>query len=116
MGGFCLLPSRIGLYRAKGLMLTGRVFDAAEAYEIGLLNKIVPHDKLEQEVTALADTFAQGSTRAYAMIKAGLNTLPASPTTIMEIEADMQSVCFEAMDFKEGTRAFLEKRAPKFTG
>jgi 2-(1,2-epoxy-1,2-dihydrophenyl)acetyl-CoA isomerase len=116
MGGFYFLPLRIGLHKAKELMFTGRLFDAKEADEMGLLNKCVPHEALEAEVMELAEALARGPSRSYAMIKAALNNLPASLQNVMEMEANMQAVCFETRDFKEGTQAFLEKRKPKFTG
>jgi 2-(1,2-epoxy-1,2-dihydrophenyl)acetyl-CoA isomerase len=116
MGGFYFLPLRIGLHKAKELMLTGRIFDAKEADHMGLLNKCVPHEALEAEVMALAGDLARGPGRSYAMIKAALNNLPASLQNVMEMEANMQAVCFETRDFKEGVRAFLEKRKPEFSG
>jgi 2-(1,2-epoxy-1,2-dihydrophenyl)acetyl-CoA isomerase len=97
-------------------MLTGRIFDAKEAAEMGLLNKCVPHETLEAEVMELARALARGPSRSYAMIKAALNNLPTSLQNVMEIEANMQAICFETRDFKEGVRAFKEKRKPEFSG
>ena len=116
MGGFYFLPLRVGAHRAKELMLTGRIFDAVEADKMGLLNKLVPHDKLMEEATALAEKFAAGPGRSYAMIKSALNNWPASLSALMEIEANMQAICFETRDLQEGLDAFLEKRKPRFTG
>jgi 2-(1,2-epoxy-1,2-dihydrophenyl)acetyl-CoA isomerase len=116
MGGFYFLPLRIGMHKAKELMFTGRLFDAREAEQMGLLNKCVPHEALDAEVMELAGTLARGPGRSYAMIKAALNNLPASLQHVMEIEANMQAVCFETRDFKEGVRAFVEKRTPEFSG
>jgi 2-(1,2-epoxy-1,2-dihydrophenyl)acetyl-CoA isomerase len=116
LGGFYFLPLRIGLHRAKELMLTGRIFASEEAYKMGLINKVVPHEELDGEVMSLAEKLAQGPGLVYAMIKAGLNNWPFSLQTAMEMEANMQALCFETMDFKEGIRAFIEKRPPIFTG
>jgi 2-(1,2-epoxy-1,2-dihydrophenyl)acetyl-CoA isomerase len=116
MGGFYLLPMRVGVHRAKEMMMTGRVIDAEETKEMGFINRLVPQDELMNEVMALAAQFAQGPSRAYAMIKSALNRWPAGLEDILEMEADMQAICFESADFKEGMRAFLEKRKPKFTG
>jgi len=116
MGGFYFLPLRVGVHRAKELMLTGRLFDAAEANAMGLLNKLVPHETLMDEAMALAVKFAAGPGRSYAMIKSALNNWPASLGGLMEIEANMQAICFETRDFKEGVKAFMEKRKPVFTG
>jgi 2-(1,2-epoxy-1,2-dihydrophenyl)acetyl-CoA isomerase len=116
MGGFYFLPLRVGIHRAKELMLTGRLFDAKEAGDMGLLNKLIPHDLLMSEVMDLAKKFANGPGRAYAMIKSALNNWPASLHALMEIEANMQAICFETRDFKEGMTAFLEKRKPQFNG
>jgi 2-(1,2-epoxy-1,2-dihydrophenyl)acetyl-CoA isomerase len=116
MGGFYFLPLRVGVHRAKELMLTGRIFDANEANDMGLLNKLLPHDELLDEAMALAAKFAKGPGRSYAMIKSALNNWPASLNSLLEIEANMQAVSFETRDFKEGIKAFLEKRKPEFSG
>ncbi len=116
MGGFYFLPMRVGVHKAKELMFTGRLFDASEADAMGLLNKLVPPEKLEEEAMMLAKSMAQGPSRSYAMIKSALNNWPASLQTFLEIEANLQSICFATHDFKEGMNAFLEKRKPEFTG
>jgi 2-(1,2-epoxy-1,2-dihydrophenyl)acetyl-CoA isomerase len=116
LGGFYFLPLRVGVLKAKELMLTGRLFDAQEAESIGLVNKVVPHGELEKEVMDLAHALAQGPSRAYAMIKSALNLWPMSLQAFLELEANLQSVAFATRDFDEGRRAFLEKRKPIFTG
>ena len=116
MGAFYFLPLRVGVHRAKELMMTGRTIDAQEAAAMGLVNRLVPHEDLMDTATEMARDLARGASRAQAMIKAALNRLPTGLEEILEIEANMQAVCFATHDFKEGVRAFLEKRPPKFTG
>ena len=115
-GQYYFLPLRVGITKAKELMITGDPVDAAEAVRIGLINRVVPHDRLETEVTSLAERLAHGPTQSYAMIKAALNRWPASLDTFLEMESTMQAVLFNSDDFKEGRRAFFEKRAPRFKG
>jgi len=116
LAGFYFLPLRVGLPKAKELMLTGRLFEAQEAEAIGLVNRVVPHDNLEKEVMALAMELAKGPTRAYGMIKSALNQWPLNLSAFLELEANLQSVAFATKDFEEGRRAFFEKRKPVFTG
>ncbi|MDL2268682.1 enoyl-CoA hydratase/isomerase family protein [Desulfosarcina sp. OttesenSCG-928-A07] len=116
MGGFYLLPMRIGVHRAKDLMMTGRTIDAKEAESMGLINRLVASEVLMDEAVTVAKTMAGGASRALSMIKSALNRWPTDLETFLEIEANMQAVCFETRDFKEGMRAFLEKRPPVFTG
>lgn len=116
LAGFYLLPLRVGLCKAKELIMTGKLLDAKEAAAMGLVNRVVPHENLEKEVTELAETLAAGPSRAYAMIKSALNQWPLSLSTYLELEANMQGVAFATRDFEEGRNAFLEKRKPVFTG
>lgn len=116
LGQFYSLPLRVGIARAKELMLTGDFIDAKEAERIGMVNKVVPAEKLEEEVFSLATRLANGPSQSYAMIKLALNRWPASLESILELESAMQAVAFSSQDFDEGRRGFLEKRKPIFHG
>jgi len=115
-GQYHFLPLRVGITKAKELMMTGDPVDAQEAVRIGLINRVVPDDRLEAEAYALAERLARGPSQSYAMIKAALNRWPAGLDTFLEMESVMQAVAFNSDDFEEGRRAFLEKRAPRFKG
>lgn len=116
MGGYYFLPLRVGVARAKELMFTGELIDAREAERIGLINRVVPHQKLEEEAFALATSLSKGPSQSYAMIKSALNLWPINLESILEIESAMQAVAFSSEDFNEGKKAFLEKRDPIFHG
>jgi 2-(1,2-epoxy-1,2-dihydrophenyl)acetyl-CoA isomerase len=115
-GQFYFLPLRVGIARAKELMFMAEAIDAREADRLGLVNRIVPAEKLEEEVLALAARLARGPTQAYAMIKAALNRWPASLESLLELESTMQAVAFGSDDFDEGRKAFLAKSKPVFHG
>jgi 2-(1,2-epoxy-1,2-dihydrophenyl)acetyl-CoA isomerase len=115
-GQFYFLPLRVGIARAKELMFMAETIDAREADRLGLVNRIVPAEKLEEEVLALAARLARGPTQAYAMIKAALNRWPASLESLLELESTMQAVAFGSDDFDEGRKAFLAKSKPVFHG
>jgi 2-(1,2-epoxy-1,2-dihydrophenyl)acetyl-CoA isomerase len=115
-GLYYFLLLRVGLTRAKELLLTGDVIEAERAERIGLINRVVPPEKLVEETMLWATRFAQGPGQAYAMIKLALNRWPASLESLLELESAMQAVAFSSDDFDEGRRAFLEKRKPEFKG
>lgn len=115
-GQLYFLPLRVGVAKAKELMLTGDAIEAAEAVRMGLINRAVPRDRLEEEVISLANRLASGPTQSQAMIKAALNRWPASLDMFLEMESTMQAVAFGSEDFDEGRKAFLEKRKPRFQG
>jgi 2-(1,2-epoxy-1,2-dihydrophenyl)acetyl-CoA isomerase len=116
LGAFYFWPLRVGAARAKELMWTGDFVEAREAERLGLVNRVVPAEKLEEEALALARRLIQGPTQSYAMIKAALNHWPASLETFLEMESTMQAVAFSSQDFDAGRRAFLEKKKPVFQG
>ncbi len=116
LGAFYFWPLRVGVAKAKELMWTGDLIDAREAERLGLVNRVVPSERLAEEVSAFASRLAQGPSQSYAMIKAALNRWPASLNTMLEMESTMQAVAFSSRDFEEGRKAFLEKRKPVFKG
>ncbi|AEG14416.1 Enoyl-CoA hydratase/isomerase [Desulfofundulus kuznetsovii DSM 6115] len=116
-GGSYFLPRTVGLVRAKELAFTGRIIDAEEALNMGLINKVVERERLEQEVYSLAAKLAQDPSQALGLTKMLINRgLSADLETALAYEALAQSVCMQTEDHKEGLAAFLEKRAPKFKG
>jgi 2-(1,2-epoxy-1,2-dihydrophenyl)acetyl-CoA isomerase len=116
LGLFYSLPLRIGVARAKELMFFGDVIEAREAERLGMVNRVVPGDKLEEEVRNMALRLVNGPGQSYAMIKSALNHWPTDLDSLMELEAAMQAVAFSSRDFEEGRKAFLEKRKPVFKG
>jgi enoyl-CoA hydratase/carnithine racemase len=111
------LPRLVGKGRAMELILGGGVIDAAEAYRIGLVNRVVPAASLMDEARALAEAWAANAPVAvrYSMeaIGHGLETSFAEGSFV---EASLFGLAFATEDMREGTRAFLEKRKPEFRG
>jgi enoyl-CoA hydratase/carnithine racemase len=115
MGAVYLLPGIVGLGKAKELLFLGDSIDAQEAYRIGLANRVVPHERLMEEAYALALRLQQGPRYALGVTKELLDTEARMELeTALETEARAQAKCMEHSDFKEGYRAFVEKRAPRF--
>lgn len=117
-GSSWMLPRIIGATRAMELAVTGRLVDAQEALAIGLVNRVVPHDKLMETAREVAGHIASncsplGVAQAKKMVWEHLFTDLA--TAIKENDAAVQ-VMTKSADFKEGVKAFMEKRSPRFTG
>jgi 2-(1,2-epoxy-1,2-dihydrophenyl)acetyl-CoA isomerase len=116
-GGTSFLPRRVGLQRAMGAALLAEPVSARQAVDWGMIWEAVPDDRFAEVVSARAAKLAAGPTGAYAAVKQALRgAFDQSLETQLALEARLQGVCGESGDFREGVAAFLEKRAPRFSG
>lgn len=116
-GGSWLLPRLVGLNRAKELAFFGDMVEAADAERIGLVNRVVPVDQLDDFVSEWARRLAAGPPLALSVSKALLDaSMNRSMAEALEAEAQGQVVNLSAADGQEAIAAFLEKREPKFSG
>jgi 2-(1,2-epoxy-1,2-dihydrophenyl)acetyl-CoA isomerase len=116
-GGFYSLPRLVGLAKAKELMMTAELIDAAEAYRLGLVNKVVEPEGLNEAVYKLAGKLAKSAPLSMALIKQAVNSsLESDWPTMRSLEASMQTMCLATEDNTEGVKAFFEKRPPSFKG
>jgi 2-(1,2-epoxy-1,2-dihydrophenyl)acetyl-CoA isomerase len=116
-GSSLFVPTRIGMARATELAMLGERLHAPQALEWGLINRVVPDERLGDESTALAARLAAGPTRSYAGTKRQLNNwLYARMDEQLELEAQIQREMAGSDDFVEGAIAFVEKRPTRFSG
>jgi len=116
-GGTWILPRLVGLHKAKELAFFADVISAAEAADMGLVNKLVPHDQLDEAVSDWADRLAAAAPLAVAMTKRLLNhNATADRPAAIDAEGLAQTVNFATADTAEAVSAFLEKREPVFRG
>ena len=101
----------------KELLFTGRRFKAPDALAMGLVNRIIPADQLEEATRALAAEIAANAPLTIRASKLTIDELTAKPEhpDAMRLNAAAEA-CFASDDYIEGRRAFLEKRTPKFEG
>src|ERR1700689_541664 len=116
-GGTQRLPRLVGKGRALKLILSGDIIEAAEAYRIGLVDEVEPDTHVvERAATVLKKIIANAPLSLKYALEAVNKGLETSVAEGLLIEASLFAVCASTDDKKEGTSAFLEKRAPKFQG
>jgi len=112
-----LLTRLVGTSRARELMFTGDKVDAARCETLGLVNRVVPDEKLQAEAFALARSMAEGPTLALRYIKDNLDeALQFDFATARDHEAERLTRLTTTADHKEAVQAFIEKRKPVFRG
>jgi 2-(1,2-epoxy-1,2-dihydrophenyl)acetyl-CoA isomerase len=116
-GGTWVLPRLVGMARARALAILAEPLPAERAAEWGLIWRAIDDDRLMEEAHALATRLAKQATIGIALAKRALdaaetNTFDAQ----LDLERDLQDEAGHTPDYAEGVRAFLEKRAPHFTG
>ena len=112
--GSSYLARCVGQKKAREIWFLCRQYSAQEALEMGLVNKVVPFDKLEEEVVDWAKTMMQHSPLALRMIKAGLNAELDGQAGIQELAGNATMLYYMTDEAQEGGHAFLEKRDPDF--
>ncbi len=116
-GGTWLLPRMVGMARARELALTGRMVDADEALQIGLVSLLVDPEDLMETARTVAGELAQGAPLAQQFIKRGLSrSLDLTFEQAIAYEDQAQAALLASDDLREGVAAFLERRASDYRG
>jgi 2-(1,2-epoxy-1,2-dihydrophenyl)acetyl-CoA isomerase len=116
-GASYFLPRLVGVNKACELIFTGKTIDASEAERIGLVNQVVPADALLATAKELAVRLANGPSLAIGLAKSCIyNGLQLTLEQALENEAQAACLILQTEDQKEGTKAFREKRKPRYRG
>ena len=115
-GGFgsAYLARQVGQKRAREIFFLGRDYSAQEAYEMGMVNKVVPHTKLEQTAYDWAQEIMMKSPTAIKMIKFGFNLIDDGLVGQQIYAGEATRLAYGTEEAEEGKNAFLEKRKPDF--
>ncbi|MCI0182683.1 MAG: enoyl-CoA hydratase [Acidibacillus sp.] len=116
-GGSYFLPRLVGPHVAKELFFLADPLSAQRAYELGIVNRVVPQEQLREEAANLAERLANGPGRAYGMMKRLIDrSFHSTLDGILQDERTVQGVMVTTHDHQEGVAAFIEKRKPHYTG
>jgi enoyl-CoA hydratase len=116
-GGTQVLPRLVGEKRAKELIFTGNSISAEEAQRIGIVNKVVPKEKLKEVTEEFVSVLLKRSPLALKFAKMSINkSLETSLSVGLAYEVDLCAICIGTEDLKEGAMAFKEKRPPVYRG
>jgi 2-(1,2-epoxy-1,2-dihydrophenyl)acetyl-CoA isomerase len=116
-GGSFFMTKLVGTAKARELYFTGRAVEADEALSLGLVNRVVPDEELPTATMELARSLASGPSIALSLMKRNLNCAESGGLSeLLDLEAANMVQAARTKDHREAARAFVEKRAPIFTG
>ena len=116
-GGTYFLPRIVGMAKAAEMIFTGQIIDAAEALRLGIVRSVHEPEQLLSATYELAARIAAGPPIAIRLARRALyHNADADLKSSLEFETFAQNICFDTEDAREGIRAFVEKREPKFIG
>jgi naphthoate synthase len=113
--GSSLLAATVGLKKAREIWYLCRQYSAAEALQMGLVNTVVPLDKLEEETVSWAREMLAKSPIALRMLKGALNAVTDGAAGMQQFAGDATMIYYMSEEAQEGRNAYVEKRAPDFS-